>query len=172
MKSNEISDLLDNKYQNNCKYKVPNVYIFNWESDYFIQKQNEYCYEFEIKISKADFKKDFQKLEKHETLSNVNKTNKPNKFYYVAPSGIINIEDVPKYAGLIIVHENKRLETTKEAPFLHKEKIELEKKLCIKFYNYWLTERSSRIYANNLTDKYLKNIERLENELKTLKQKQ
>ena len=35
---------------------------------------------------------------------------------------MINVDDVPEYAGLIYVDENKRLTIKKQAPKLHKEK--------------------------------------------------
>lgn len=38
----EIQDLLSYKYAGNCKYKVSNVYIFGYESDYFVLKHNGY----------------------------------------------------------------------------------------------------------------------------------
>lgn len=142
LKSYEISDIIHQKYINNCKYKVPNAYIFKWESDFFIQKDNGYCYEFEIKVSKADFKKDFEKSDKHEVLKNgffINYRNeqitrkRPNKFYYVAPIGIIDIKDVPKYAGLMVINDKGFLETIKEAPFCTKKFLNLKNCCALNF---------------------------------------
>ena len=48
------------------KYTVDNLYVFEWESDKLIWTRAGYIYEFEIKISRADFKNDFKhKKEKH-----------------------------------------------------------------------------------------------------------
>lgn len=48
------------------KYDVDGLYVFNWESDKLLWTKSGYIYEFEIKISKADFKNDFKhKQEKH-----------------------------------------------------------------------------------------------------------
>ena len=50
------------------KYNVDNLYIFDWESDKILETKSGYIYEFEIKISKSDFKHDFTKVEKHAVL--------------------------------------------------------------------------------------------------------
>ena len=48
------------------KYNVDGLYVFEWESDKLIWTKTGYIYEFEIKISRADFKNDFKhKKEKH-----------------------------------------------------------------------------------------------------------
>lgn len=146
-----IQTLLNAKYASNSKYKVGNVYVFkrDWESDFFVQKENGYCYEFEIKISRSDFLADFKKSRKHDII----KTGKyfdgrhdrdhnlrPNKFFYVAPSGLLSISDIPEYAGLITV-DGYYLKTVKDAPFIHKEKLKFENALCNKFYYYWMEQK-------------------------------
>ena len=48
------------------KYNVDGLFVFEWESDKLIWTKTGYIYEFEIKISRADFKNDFKnKKEKH-----------------------------------------------------------------------------------------------------------
>lgn len=52
------------------KYNVDGLYVFSWESDKLIWTKAGYIYEFEIKISRADFRNDFKhKKEKHIILS-------------------------------------------------------------------------------------------------------
>lgn len=52
--------------QNSVKYNVDNLYIFEWESDKFIKTRSGLIYEFEVKVSKSDFKNDFKhKKDKH-----------------------------------------------------------------------------------------------------------
>lgn len=58
----------------------------------------------------------------------------PNRFYYACPEGLLNIEDIPDYAGLIYVREPYCCDIIKEAPLLHKEKHDLTRKLLGKFY--------------------------------------
>lgn len=65
-----------------------------------------YLNEFEIKISKQDFEKDFLKR-KHYILQRPNIYMKiPNYFWYVAPTKAIPL-CIPDYAGLIEVRETK-----------------------------------------------------------------
>ncbi len=48
------------------KYNVDGLYVFGWESDKLIWTKTGYIYEFEIKISRQDFKNDFKhKKDKH-----------------------------------------------------------------------------------------------------------
>lgn len=134
---------------NSVKYFTENLNIYNWESDTIKFTKSGYVYEFEIKISKADFKNDFKnKKKKHSLLEDKNNENKdrPNYFYYVVPDGLINIEDIPEYAGLLYVHfitignnvPYSQFIEVKKAPQLHKNKFDFkESNLMDKFYyNY------------------------------------
>lgn len=191
-----ICEDLNRKYIGNCKYKVANVFVFLWESDFFVQKDNGYSYEFEVKISRSDFFSDKNKIEKHLILEKgiyrqrkskyfFNEETKkseceewyeekelnfrPNKFFYVVPKDLISVKEVPAYAGLMYVDECRGISTIKEAPFIHKEKLSFEGVLCNKFYNYWLTERGKRKTAEYELE--LEKI-RFENKLKELNNKQ
>lgn len=62
-----------------------------------------FCVEFEIKRSKSDFLKDFQKKNKHELLKSGKYV--ANQFYFVCERGILNPEDIPKHLGLITVEK-------------------------------------------------------------------
>ena len=53
----------------NHRYILTNSYVFNWESDFFSVTKTGTVYEVEIKISKSDFKKDFEK-DKHVLFRN------------------------------------------------------------------------------------------------------
>ncbi|MFA6058936.1 MAG: hypothetical protein WC756_12110 [Taibaiella sp.] len=57
----------------------------------------------------------------------------PNKFYYAVPEGLIAPSEVPAYSGLIYVHGHY-CTVVKEAPFLHKRKLDLQSTLLKKFY--------------------------------------
>lgn len=51
---------------NTVKYDIDGLYIFDWESDKLIETRSGLLYEFEVKVSKADFKNDFKhKKDKH-----------------------------------------------------------------------------------------------------------
>jgi len=56
--------------ENSVKYFMDNLYVFGWESDKLIETKTGYIYEFEIKVSRSDFKNDFKnKSEKHMILA-------------------------------------------------------------------------------------------------------
>ncbi len=109
----------------NHKYQINNAFIFDWESDFFSVSDSGYVYEVEVKISRSDFKDDFNKVEKHKLLESVNPDTcrlKPNKFFYAAPKGLLSTAMIPPYAGLIeVTSPNSMAVVAKEAPFLHKE---------------------------------------------------
>lgn len=136
------------------------------ETDLLVVKEGKkgFIYDIEVKISKADFKADFKKIYKHQILENgeivvkhkrsvklrngKRKTFKahepipiderPNRFFYAVPAGLITVEDVPDYAGLLYIHPNGSVEKIKEGKLLHKETISHDAVLCRKFYFYWL----------------------------------
>ncbi len=62
-------------YFANYDYKLFNAFIYAWESDFFGISKSGYALEVEVKISRADFRKDFQcKTEKHHLLTNFKKS--------------------------------------------------------------------------------------------------
>ena len=108
---------------------IPNVsysWLF-WEADLIGVSKAGYMSEFEIKISKSDFLKDFKKR-KHRYYPKGPYNNRiPNYFWYVAPFDAIPI-CVPDYAGLKLVKTSKfnnliYIEDIKKAPLLHKNKV-------------------------------------------------
>src|SRR5688572_25955103 len=45
----------------NYEYKLQNSFVFNWECDFFCMSKSGYFVEVEIKVSRSDFFKDFEK---------------------------------------------------------------------------------------------------------------
>ena len=102
----------------------PNVYIHNWESDVVYVSKDYYAQEYEIKLSHQDFLADKKKSNKHLRLQNHNTRFK--YFWYVCPPGVIEVSELPEYAGLLHViwsHYWKiwTLEQIKRAPIIGKE---------------------------------------------------
>lgn len=65
----KIQRVLD-KFMASPKYSVDGLFVFRWESDKLLWTKAGYIYEFEIKISRADYKNDFKhKADKHLLLS-------------------------------------------------------------------------------------------------------
>lgn len=153
------------------KYFTENLNVYNWESDVLKITRSGYAYEFEIKISRADFKNDFKhKKKKHTLLESKESSSKiPNYFYYVVPEGLISEEEVPEYAGLIYVLGNinglgrtyYQFQEIKKAPKLHSDKIdEISLNLIDKFYyNYihWKNKHERDIieYKEQLDKHYI-----------------
>jgi hypothetical protein len=186
--SSYIQDKVYSRFINH-DYKLRNTFIFEWESDFFSITKSNYVYEVEIKVSRSDFKADFNKYKKHQILSakgnkvvirgwelteilkdgtkvpstsiSIRDTNKlrPNKFYYACPVGLLKKEEIPEYAGLIEVSEHGAI-IIKEAPYLHKETLDLQKELLSKFY--WLA-----INRQTMLESQEKTIKRLETVIKT-----
>ena len=180
------------------KYKADGLYVFSWESDKLIWTKSGYIYEFEIKISRSDFKNDFKhKKEKHIVLASTiardtakemlmslfkEKENKhwsremlerhygdidtiskgermPNYFYYAVPTGMLEPDEVPPYAGLIYIDSEycyvaQSFHIVKRAPCLHKTKYtDAELNLGEKFYYNWQTAlRNQRDAAKRADD--------------------
>lgn len=136
------------RYQKNlvCPNYTPRKW---WECDVFELTAAGYFTEYEIKLTRADFKADSKKIEKswtgpwdnrievirkkHDLLAAGDPTG-PSRFWYVAPEGILVDADIPAWAGLITCHvysEKNRfgVQTTivKEAPRLHKVKLEAKR---------------------------------------------
>jgi len=100
------------------------------ECDVISISKSNYIYEYEIKISRADFKKDFIK-EKHTNIINENYTKikkdeiiflLPNYFSFVTPKGLITADEVPDYAGLIYINGDSSFNIIKKPKLLHKTK--------------------------------------------------
>lgn len=130
------------------KYICPSVYLYRWESDLISVTKSGFVHEYEIKCSKADYKADFKKDEKHNILKyrpgdmfNTDTGKRPNYFWYVSESNII--DTVPEYAGLIHVEQigkNMVLKTIKKAPRLHIDKISNYQKIKLLtsiYYRFW-----------------------------------
>lgn len=100
------------------------------ECDCISVSKSNFVYEYEIKISRSDFKRDFIK-EKHNYILNEKFTFKrkgellwrsANYFNYVTPENLISIDEVPEYAGLIYITEDFNFKIIKKPRLLHKTK--------------------------------------------------
>lgn len=140
MTSIDIIERLNRIYLTNPKYVVNNLHVFIWESDFAACTRSGYWHEVEVKVSRADFFKDFKKKEKHDILAGRTEGLRPNYFAYAVPEGLIKPEEVPEYAGLIYIPEDNPyyFSSGKGTPQLHKVKITDEQlRLTEKFYyNY------------------------------------
>ena len=83
---------------------VPNVSwgLLNHEADLIIMRPTGVLIEIEIKVSVADFKRDFEKRHGHRDSSN-----RISEFYYAIPLNLLDkcLSLIPEEAGIIVVQE-------------------------------------------------------------------
>jgi len=140
-------------YKKGHRWIVPNFTAFyTGEMDVCSVMKSGMVNEYEIKISRSDFKADLKKESKHPIFQKLlNGTNNetfptysgkstityhytaPNYFYYVVPTDLVKVEEVPLYAGLIYVNPKflYDFKTIKKAVKLHPEPLSTEKKYKI-----------------------------------------
>jgi hypothetical protein len=140
------------------KLCCPNYTPEGWfECDMWAVTDAGYATEFEIKLTRADFKKDAEKIEKlnwKDRRSGKTPRTKyarlhladnqvPNKFFYVTPAGLVKPEEIPEWAGHIELDEKRhriRPRVAKNAPQLHKEKVDskvVDHCKSVFYYRFW-----------------------------------
>jgi len=85
---------------------VKNIFSI-WEHDVISLSENGMLYEFEIKVSRSDFLKEKRKGLKWEIYSIPIHAQTPNYFFYVCNNGLIKLDEIPEFAGLIYVVGDK-----------------------------------------------------------------
>ena len=137
-------------YSTRYTMMIPNCYtIHDNEADMLAIRKSGYYDEFEIKISRSDFKLDESKqvyIDIDNKRTKVNKSraltngSMSNYFWYCVPENLITIDEVPEYAGLIYIYPSGYLREIKQPKKLHNNKMNIEtqfkhvKKLG---YRYW-----------------------------------
>lgn len=112
--------------ERNHEFAIPNSNtFFAWEADLISITRAGLAHEFEIKISAADYKRDFEK-HKHFYLGNDPLGRKLPSYFWYATTGF-EIEP-PEYAGWVEVtydekHYRYLISERKPAPRLHNNKI-------------------------------------------------
>jgi len=82
------------------EFIIPNIYLSGgaWsEADLISVTKAGYISEYEIKVSRADFKADFNKLKHH--FFKKDQRCFQRYFWFATPSGLIKTSEVPEYAG-------------------------------------------------------------------------
>jgi hypothetical protein len=128
--SDKISLTLQRMAKGSSAYEIliPNYYYGYHEMDLFRMMPSGLVIEYEIKISRSDFKADFKKIDKHKRLVG---GLGPNRFFFVVPENLVKEHEVPDYAGLIYYSsgvsiysdaEYETMDIIRNAPMLHKKK--------------------------------------------------
>lgn len=129
-----------------------------FECDVFEITKSGYGIEYEIKLTRGDFRADrFKEQRRHDwELNKTTVLNKhtalrersevtPNRFYYAVPKGLISPEELPDWAGLLYIRET-HIERVKPARMLHKIKVadKVRAHLLRSFYHryqWWFLRR-------------------------------
>ena len=100
---------------------IPNMTtLYNWEADLLSVTRADLVHEYEIKLTAADYRRDFHdKKFKHISLQN-EAYHRPNYFWYVTYQ--LDIEP-PDYAGWMAIEPSLRIVIKRDAPRLHSGKI-------------------------------------------------
>lgn len=121
-------------------FAIPNYTPRNWwECDVFEVTKAGYFREYEIKLTRSDFRADAKKgktrfvrpdptqfkFEEQTDLkfSKIGDPNGPTKFWYVTTPNLVTFEEIPEWAGLIEI-VNGREREIKPAPQLHRTKVD------------------------------------------------
>lgn len=112
------------------KLIVPNTQVFEGISDLICISKTDLAFDYEIKLTRSDFRADFKKP-KHEFLKDVRTFPRyakfcANYFAFVVPDNLIEVADVPKYAGLIyfkLAGKAALFTEVRKPPRLHKNKV-------------------------------------------------
>lgn len=108
-------------------FQLCNVFIYEWESDYWAMTAGGETREFEIKISRSDYFNDAKKA-KHKSECGA------NYFYYVVPKDLIKKSEVDQKYGLIYIWDTGHVEIVKKPRQLNKNEFNLWKELASKMY--------------------------------------
>jgi len=132
-----IDRVMVNKAQNKI---IPNVFLGHWECDLLEITKSDYLYEYEVKITRSDFKADAEKEKRYFKKENIKKHDhivqgkRTNYFYYIVPMNMIAVSEVPEFAGLIYCENYNgyfSFNIVKSAPKLHSIKATAEQKYKI-----------------------------------------
>lgn len=149
-----INGFIDVVFRKKTNNKIfPNIFIDRWECDLLEITKAGHTYEYEVKISRSDFKADARKQTFRQSKANAIRSGRTNYFYYITPKDLIVSDEVPEYAGLIYVipyearfysHEKGyysknryRFDVIKSAPKLSANKIEPNKLLKLYESTYY-----------------------------------
>lgn len=130
MNERDIQCALYQRHRGGSCVILPNYTPLHWyECDLFVVTGTGFSIEYEIKLSAADFRADWNKGGKHERLAGRHLgLFCPTRFFFAMPEGLVPEQDVPTYAGLMFLRRVGRrhmpVETiVRQAPRLSSRKV-------------------------------------------------
>lgn len=135
-------------------YIMPNISWswLSWEADLISFTRAGYMNEFEIKVSRCDFKKDFDKPKHRQFRHGIGSPRTPNYFWYVATPRSFPL-CIPDYAGLIEARPHRAnfgivvFSEIRKPKLIHKVKVPDEGKLAMLnacTMKYWKLHRVAK----------------------------
>jgi hypothetical protein len=145
------------KHHSSYQILLPNYTPVDWwECDLFGVTRAGYFHEYEIKVSVADFRADVNMRKsdysnyvfgrpvpekgKHDQLAQ-RSVSGPAVFWYCVPTGMLSADDVPEWAGLLMLDARYGWpKVIKQAPRLHRAKIDpkvTNHALSVCYFRYW-----------------------------------
>lgn len=88
-----------------CVPNTKSIWYGRNESDLVVVTKKQEVAEIEIKVSHSDYLADFKKKAKHKALKAGNCI--PSKFSYCCQENLIQVSELPPYAGLIWIVDGK-----------------------------------------------------------------
>lgn len=142
--------------------------LFRWEMDLMSLSKSGTMYEFEVKVSRSDFKADGKKRKDYFYAEGTLVDRwAPNYFSYACPDGMIQPEEIPTFAGLYycnngavtevrapkrihkIKHDKSKvvekiLRLTTERIYLGCARLTYENKAARERYNAWIERKEGK----------------------------
>jgi hypothetical protein len=124
-----------------------------YECDLLAITKAGYMYEFEIKLTRSDYRADAKKgalplycrpfrqdtRTKHEQLADHDR-NGPVRFWFIVPANLVSVDELPDWAGLLYLCGSPSwpsFEDVRSAPRLHNNRMSEDMKDSIRQNLYW-----------------------------------
>lgn len=164
--SDIVDVLVGNRWRRN--FVLPHYTPRLWfECDVYEVTEAGYFREYEVKVTRSDFFRDMAKKRqdswkweggkkidlpgkvKHQSLA-AQDIRGPSRFWFVTPPGLVTVDEIPDFAGLIEVGmgEGNRMPTEREirkAPQLHKVKATIDHARSICYWRLHSLRNSDRV---------------------------
>lgn len=160
MTERQIQCALFREFRSTSKLVVPNYTPVDWwQCDLWRVTAAGYAEEYEIKLTRSDFRADASKCQKSKLIERlpggtkrlievethkhamVSQGRGPSRFYYIAPEGLLDDDsDIPSWAGFREVNQDRqwlRVRTVRRAPELHRRPVDHETLAHAKSVFYW-----------------------------------
>lgn len=124
MNERDVQDALYALHSKSALAVLPNFQPLRWhECDLFVWLRSGYTLEYEIKLTRSDYLAELRnKIYKHRQLAgDFVPAFLPSRYSFVVSEGLVSVDEVPSYAGLLYALEGGGLRKVKTAPRIGKK---------------------------------------------------